>query len=65
MCKYSLMISVNVPFVVLQVEKSRKYTASIKVTACDFCIQINRSSAFFSDKIKLLHIWFVNLEVMI
>jgi hypothetical protein len=30
-----------------------------------FCIQINRSSAFFSDKIKLLHIWFVNLEVMI
>lgn len=40
MCKYSLMISVNVPFVILQVEKSRKYTASIKVTACDFVYKL-------------------------
>ncbi len=40
MCKYSLMISVNVPFVVLQVEKPRKYTAFIKVTACDFVYKL-------------------------
>lgn len=40
MCKCSLMISVNVPFIVLQVEKSRKYTASINVTVCDFVYQL-------------------------
>lgn len=40
MCKCSLMISVNVSFVVLQVEKSRKYMASIKVTTCDFIYKL-------------------------
>lgn len=40
MCKYSLATSVNVSFVILQVEKTRKYMASIKITACDFVYKL-------------------------
>lgn len=40
MCKYSLATSMNVSFVVLQVEKSRKYTASTKVADCDFMYKL-------------------------
>lgn len=40
MCIVSLIIFVSVLFAFLQVEKSRKYTASIKVTTCDFVYKL-------------------------
>lgn len=40
MCKYSLIASVNALFVILQVEKSRKYMASTKTATCDFVYKL-------------------------
>ncbi len=40
MCKYSLITSVNTLFVILQVEKLRKYMASTKTIVCDFLYKL-------------------------